>query len=285
MTTVQKIQELRKKYQTLKDIIAKDISEWDPRTRTGMEGLKNRSKQDINTVRPALVSAILSNSTTAIVTDDVANSKEIIEAVLANGNTMIAIDFLKLERDLIKGLYPNQAGTSYSVNTDVVSRMNRMIAELGTKLGVASMPAIQLNGVTYGSIPSKEALIAKLHQILTDTYDNELKSLYVGHLIGQALEDRLNETALTVVIANVPVSFTGPMSKYTGRAVVLAGKEGIAGALVANESTTPEKFINVFETIRLQDAKSAGEGTTDAETVKATKPRTKRVNPVETKTE
>ena len=140
MTNQQSVVELRRKVNDTLKVLSMDLSNWDPRTRTGMEGRQNQARGEIDTLKVELAKKILENSTAMLVMRDVSITPAIIQEGKANAEKVLLLDFLSVEKGLVKKIYGDAAKT-FPFNTETINRMNMLVTEeIGGKIGATRMP-------------------------------------------------------------------------------------------------------------------------------------------------
>jgi len=201
----QNLNELRKKYDQLNEILSLDTENWDPRTKPGIVGKQNAAKKEQSVLKIKLSNEILANSRTILLMRDFEKTKEIIISAKKNPNSNILLDALEIERNLFEELFSEKTHTrnGYTINSDLISRLNILLAAIGRNLGALSMPPVKADASMMGTFTSPKAVIERLETLLTKTFGGELKSLYFGAAVGNGIMGRTDQDSVTVLVVNV----------------------------------------------------------------------------------
>ena len=237
--------ELRKKIIQMTAHANLDLSNWDPRTKTGMEGLQRNAQAKLPELRLELGQKVLENSITAIVLDDLKFNAELAEAVLENQDSLAIVDFMRLEKELFKRLFPT-GNPPFKVDSNTVFGINEILYNDITKmLDIIALPRINATVGMFLQTSDKEVVLKKLSEIMTSAFDSDLKNLYINHTVSVLVNERLDKNAVGLFIVNVPASEVQNMSVFTKDSTVLTTvKSKTKGVEVIKKDTTAKSVVD-----------------------------------------
>lgn len=242
----QSVADLRRKVNETQKVLDLNLDNWDPRTKPGMEGRRNKAAQEIEGLKAALARQILQTSTAMLILDDVKITPEVVKAAKEKKSEIILLDFLSTEKWLVKTIYgdtPPKGG--YPFNSSTLNRMNILVSdEVGDKIAADSMPLMSAPAKLFGTSKTKEEILQKMSSVMYDAYSTELKEHLFRVLISEGIYDRLQSDEVSVFIVNVPRVFVKPFSSYAGKTIVVTEDQSLTGAaLVLDETANAEELV------------------------------------------
>ena len=220
------LQSLKAELKQLNEILSLDLTNWDMKTKSGMQGRQNAARVRIDEVRNDLGYFILKNSVTVLLMRDYAETGAVIDSARKNPDANIVLDALMIEKKLFKQLFEEKA-TAYTYNTQIVNHINVLMSEIGMKIGATTMDIVRPDAKWYGTLRTREAMIARLEEVLYETYQDELKKAFFASIIVDEVFKRTHRDSVNVVIANVVPNMVRAFSSFAGSTQVLAnGADG-----------------------------------------------------------
>lgn len=231
----QNLQELREKFTQLQQLANMDIHNWEPSTKPGIEGRKNKAKAEIEEVSPKLVRAILSNSQTFLVTRDFEGTGEVVKEAAKNAETTILLDFLSTEKWMFSQIFDKKV-TNFTFNSDTINKINVLLFDIGNRLDVMSMPSVDVNARRFGTLKSREEMIERIEEALIFAFNDELKKSIIQLDLKEAVLKKLNLDSVTVIIINVLPEFTDPLKGLSAKTTVLSNDNQNLALLAATKT-------------------------------------------------
>lgn len=222
---VTRLQSLRNQYKSYKELLIMDLTNWDPRTRPGLEGKQNEAKVKIEEVKNSLAREILKNSSITIVLRDYPQTHKVVEAAKANPEKNALIDYLSVEKSMYKAIF-GERDVKVTFNTETLNRMNVFMSEVGERLGALSIPTLTATSNQYGTLPGRQEMIEKMEAVSQDTYGYEMKQLSIRSLVFDRVIDRLGQDSINIVLVNAAEGFAGLAQAFAGNSVVLGSESG-----------------------------------------------------------
>jgi len=251
--------ELRQKITKLKEILGKNLENWDPRTRPGMVGLQEKSKRELEEVKQDLSVNIVRTAMLIAGLDD-ANNETLRKVAAMNPHESVSIDFYELENRILDTIYSGREKVGYLVNNEFSILLNRALSVVRDELGAISMPTVNIPAARYGKYESKQAVANFLHDVFTKQFGTELKAKYM-HLrltqLGKELLDGEFNT-LTIVITNIPKDFKDVVSGITNHMVFVTKEEGIPKSVICSDQDSEQDLIMKI-VAKIQENKLKGE--------------------------
>lgn len=218
----------------LSELLSKDLSNWDIRTKSGMLGRQNAAKIRIEEVKKDLAYFILKNSVTVLLMRDYEQTNTVVESAKKNPEANIVLDALMIEKKMFQNLFGTAKTLTF--NSDIVSRMNILMSEVGLKIEAASLPVILGDARHFGTLRTRGEMIERMERVIWETYAEELKSHFFRAVILDEVAARIaTRDSINVVIVNVPQNLVRAFSSYTGRTQILSNESQEAAQLTRPE--------------------------------------------------
>jgi hypothetical protein len=202
----QKMQELKREYQNLKEIVSLDLTNWDVRTKSGMEGKQNSSKLRMENLEALMATELLKNSITTLVDRNYDGAKELVDAAKSSPKTDVVLDYLSVEKGMFKAIFGEKA-TTFTMNSHVINSMNTLMMDVGRQINAEEMPMMYAGSNLYGSLNTRQEMIERMEKVVEAAYGVELKQLFLGSLIKEAALDRVDQDFINILIVNVPKEY------------------------------------------------------------------------------
>ena len=215
--------------------------------RYAAQGQKNSAKEKLEVLEPQVVEAILKNSRTLIVRNNVAKDLSSLQKM----GDVVTLDYLALDKELVAKIFPKAKG-AYSFTANTQSQVDNLLQDLFVKkVNVATMPSFRIEATKNGQVNSEAAAVQKMDAWLTEAYGDELKRILLRHEMFDAAKNKIDFDKLNFLIINVPENFTASLVGGTSQYIVLSadGTDTESSLLVTAEMTDEElnqKLKKVF---------------------------------------
>jgi hypothetical protein len=255
------ITELRTKYKTLIQLSNMELSEGDPSTKHSREGMKNKAKAELPTIKQALVNQILKDSVTVIGLADV-NIDEQAAQIAAGNENVVLLDYMGLDKKLSLSIFPGNG--PYSFNSDSINRLNGTLADIGRDVGAVSMPLLPVSASQFSTVTDRTSITRKITQALRNAYDSDLSDIYVRFQLENAMEKKADFDKLVIVVTNVPQSSLAKVT-FTGRSAVITDLPVPNAIPLEGAQTASQLMDNVGKALGTSKKKSTRKGVANSE--------------------
>lgn len=253
MTT--NLAELKKEYVKNLKISKIELGNLDVRTKYTQEGMVNAAKQKLQTLRPQLMGAILTDSITAYVSAGVDISSQLAELLSDKENDNVTqLDFNDLEKTLMATVYPQKHIKGYAFNSSTVSRLNNALVDIRTVIGASFIPPITVHGTDYKVLKNAEEALAHLQGLLVNSYGNDLKSLYLAKQMNTFTEKAMTNNDKMVFFVTDVTGGTKGLDQITGKTVFLTGDDNIGAGAAGLQSAVTGKLRKAKKTLTKTEA-------------------------------
>lgn len=219
------LEKIKAKYLSLLVESNIDLESIDPRNRPSWEAKKRNAKNTLKDVSFEMASVILNNSIGLYFVEDL-DPSSLISLLTNEGELVVAIDAQALEKELVAKVFQNRRPESgYAFNSESTTKMNNLLHEVSKKIGAMSMPFVKLNANKSGVVHSEAEAVDRVGEILEDTYDKELKTLYVRNEMVAKTLNLLSNDKLIFVISNLKARHYTSLAAMTGKSTSISGQD------------------------------------------------------------
>jgi hypothetical protein len=229
-----KMEALRKELVDLNKFIDVNLENWDPNTKAGMLGKKRSSETKIMQVKNDLAAEVLGASVGFMIYDTNTNAKAIFEALKVDPS-YVFVDYFGLEKRLFNAAFDNIKG--FPFNAFTIDALNRELADVvRNNPDVIHLPSIRPDAKFFAECHSREESIKRINMILSVTYKNMLKGVFLKKEIHKIIYDNTDHNGLKFVFLNVPENVdTQFLGNVSGVEMKLALAEDVPTATFENK--------------------------------------------------
>jgi hypothetical protein len=242
-----KMVELRNKLSELTVLSQTDLDKIPAGSRPGWESKKRNASDQIETLENDLTQEILKRSITLVVEDKVTVSDGIIkylESVETQGS-ILSLDYMMLETRLLNELFVQVKNNTFPFNGPIASQLNILLSEIGDELGVLSMPIVEIPATSRSTLKTRTEALHKIRDLLYNTYQENLKALYLRKVLMSEGRKRLKHSRLAIIVYNVPENNLSEANVLSTKSTTIAATDTIPGAIFASAQSTAEELVKL----------------------------------------
>lgn len=238
---------LREEFNKLNNIIKQDLLNWDPATKSGMEGAQNKAREQLGSVSSKLAYEIAKNSVCVVFLNKTNDSlvEYITSESSARSSKVFCLDAMSTERRLFNEVFSKRS-SPYAFNSDTVSRLNSALMDMGSEIGAQYMASIATSASSYGSVQTKEQAVDKISTLLKRTYDNDLTRLMLSNDINKEVKARLDNDVLLTFIFNVDESMYSDFDKTFGKIILIGDTDKTDRAINLDKNLPNDQVLEAI---------------------------------------
>ncbi|HUM41642.1 MAG TPA: hypothetical protein PKI14_01675 [Fervidobacterium sp.] len=251
------MKKLKERLANLKELAKKDLSEWNPNSRTSMEGAKRAAKEEIPVIEQAIYEETLNNVRILIATKEVSITGQIVEALRNLGPEAALVDALALEKKFFGDIFGSQR-PPYRFDSNTIFIMNNLLYKLAEDINALSIPKISGQASDFGSMETASKAVEKMSSIFNRTFGTDLKNIYTAKLIREKITANTDSDVKIVFIGNANEEDL-EMFKSLGKQVAIITETAKIGTKVSKDTDANEvieALMNFKEEAKKQNKKT-----------------------------
>lgn len=232
------MKKLKERLVNLKELAKKDLSEWNPNSRTSMEGAKRAAQEEIPTIEQAIYEETLNNVRVLVATKEVSITGDIVEALKKLGPEAALVDALSLEKKFFGDIFGAQR-PPYRFDSNTIFILNNLLYRLAEDINALSIPKINGQASDFGTTDTASKAVEKISSIFNRTFGTDLKSIYTAKLIREKIVSNIDSDVKVVFIGNANEEDL-EMFKSLGKQVAIITETAKIGTKVSKDTDANE---------------------------------------------